>query len=422
MNQILAAAARVDITPDAAHDMGSGPRKSKVEASVPPLEPLEANILLLRSADSEVEALLFVTLDTLYPGPAVRSAVEAAVPWLDPARIVVGASHTHRAPMLMDGLPTLGRVNAAHLQEICARIAEAVISVAAALAPAEVRAGASTASHSINRRRHKWFLLARRPRLNIIANAPNRRGLTDETITVVEVRDSSGAPLAVLWNYACHPVSHPDLWHYSSHFPHVFREDLRSRTTENLPVLFLQGFSGNTRPSASTRVRKPRQILRRLTSGPLFDDMTWRGYHRWARSLANRVHATVDEAEVITPESLRATRQVIPGERFAEGSRPIAFQSIALGSFVQILTVSGEPVCEYAALVRSWNLAPYVMCVGCVDEVAGYIPTQSMIHQGGYESDYSRPHFGVGSYHEQYQKRVETALQKVASTTYHPGP
>lgn len=412
-----AAASTIDITPSDAHDMGSGPRKKDVSTDGAVQEPLEANFLLLRNASNFDDAVLIVTLDLLYPGPTVREAIERAAPQLDPSRIVVAASHTHRAPLTVPNAETLGQHSPGYLRQLCTRLEEQTHALLApeASTPAELFVGSTQAAHTINRRRRKWFLLAKKPRWNFIANAPNPRGPTDETLTLAAVRAPDGSPLAYLWNYACHPVSHPDARRYSSHFPYVVRKALRGHTAASPPMLFLQGFSGDVRPSASRRVHKPMEVVRRILSGPLFDDMTWRSYRRWAASLAHVAGGLLERVERVERATISANRITVPGAEFASPSKPFVFQAIGISDSFRLIAMNGEPVTHYAKLIRSWFPKTPTMCAGCIDDVVGYIPTNEMIREGGYESDTSRVHFGMGEYAPDFEQRVVSYLEAVSA-------
>lgn len=414
---LRAAASRIDITPTRPLDMASGPRAAHVRASDRVDEPLEADILALRYGDAQDDVLLFVTLDLLYVGATLERIVMEAAPSLSPAQILVAASHTHRAPVTQPGLDSLGRTDPDFLSDLAERLTTEIVRVLSpsAAVPVTIRVGEAMAAHSINRRLRKKFFLAKKPQWNIIANAPNPAGATDETVTALELRGADGEPVAYMWNYACHPVSHPDARSYSSHFPYVVRSALRSGSGAVVPVLFLQGFSGNTRPSASSRVRSPREIVRRIVSGPLFDDMSPRAYRQWASSLSDVVRGALEAGRTVEPHHIEARREDRSGDGFAEGSRPLSFRSVRLGADLAIVGMSAEPVAEYARLVRSWQLSATTMCVGCVGDVAGYVPTDQMIIDGGYESDRSRSHFGVGSYVADYETNIVASLRAVTT-------
>lgn len=411
-----ATAATVDITPSRAVSMGSGPSASSVQSGSVPGESLEANIMLLRDSENLYESCLLVSLDLLYPGAEIRSAIEAAASELQKDRIFVAATHTHRAPMTCVSCPSLGEVDAEYLLEIQQKLDAAIRNLISATAGAEaqLRVGKSAANHSINRRLFKRFFLAKRPRFNLFTNAPNPKGPTDETITTAEFRSRSGQPLAILWNYACHPVSHPNAKQYSSHYPGFVRTLLRSQKGE-VPILFFQGFSGNTRPDASARVHKPKEIIRRIFSGPLFDDMTWPTYRKWSSSLADEVLQALDTSQVNDGSGIQAQKIITPGTELATSGRNLTFQSIKLGRDFQLVGVSGEPVVEYANIVREFSTTKNTMCIGCIDEPYGYIPTDEIILQGGYESDQSRTHFGVGEYVFGYQRTIEKSFLEVVT-------
>src|SRR5699024_4710221 len=68
---------------------------------------IEANVLALWDSHDGYP-LFFITLDLLYPGRIIREAIEEALAPVPPERIVVAASHTHRAPMTDDTKPALG--------------------------------------------------------------------------------------------------------------------------------------------------------------------------------------------------------------------------------------------------------------------------------------------------------------------------
>ena len=52
----------------------------------------------------------------------------------------------------------------------------------------------------------------------------------------------------MLWNFACHPVMYHSPMNVSAHFPGDVRKELREILSD-IPVVFLQGFSGDIRPN-----------------------------------------------------------------------------------------------------------------------------------------------------------------------------
>lgn len=359
---------------------------------------LEVNILTLW-LDSDEPAMIVVTLDLLYPGLEVRSVVEAAAAPMPPERIVVAASHTHRAPMTDSAKPALGQPDASYMQWLRRELAAAVSeSLQKTPALVSLAVGESQAAHSINRRLRKRVVIAKRPRLNDVVNAPNPSGPTDESLITLVVSDESRRPVAVLWNYACHPVGGPVRNAVDAHFPGYVRRELRSELMDDdLPVLFFQGFSGDVRPNASAQVHSVRRRIRQLLTGKLFEDMTWPTYRDWCGSLARVVAETVRAAAVIRFTDIRVTRATVDPARFVVGPDipDMSFGRISFGDSLAIYAVSAEVVVEYAQRLRERDTTRHVMCVGCADQVIGYIPTDQMLHEGGYEAGGYCHSFGI---------------------------
>lgn len=398
-SQLKANATTIDITPSWATDLGAGPLAENVRTNRSAQEPLEANLLAIW-ANTNSQPVLLVTLDLLYAGKEIRTAVENAAHKLPQENIIVAASHTHRAPMTDTTKPRLGRADPSYIKWLTNKLAHAVREVLS-LAKAEnisLHAGINTASHSINRRRFARLALRRKIQRNVYVSGPNIEGPRDETVTVVTINDAQGRPIAILWNYSCHPVAHPDSNTYSSHYPHWTRDAYRTkRNNPRLPVLFFQGFSGDTRPNASIGIPDGKGLIRRIFSGPQFRDMTRRRYRNWATSLAEKVCSTPTFSIANHNPAITCNRIARPGKEFADGlNRAVAFHTVKIGSELTIVAVSAEAVTAYAHYVRSRTKSKYTICAGCVDDVYGYMPTEEMVRQGGYESAGFTHNFALG--------------------------
>ncbi|MET0886892.1 MAG: hypothetical protein ABWX92_10615 [Mycetocola sp.] len=381
-------------------------------------EPIEANLLALWPEDDGMP-LLMISIDLLYPGRMLRKVAEDAAPGLDSSHIFFAATHTHRAPMTDDTKPLLGSPDASYMDWISRELASAVERVLDpdGAEPCRLVAGQATADHSINRRLKKKFFLARRPLINAFMNAPNKRGTTDETIIVASVENAEGEPIAFAWNYACHPVGYPKLNTVAAHFPGVVRDAIRaSESSDDLPVLYFQGFSGNTRPSASARVHSVGRTIRRLLSGPLFEDMTGAAYREWAGSLSRLVLTAAANGREVSSEPLAAVRIEVEGSKFASTlQEDVSFHGVTIGRELALVAVSGEAVVEYTPLVREMSTAEFTLCVGCIDHTFGYIPTTRIIEEGGYEAGNFCRSFGLESVNPQIQEHVLAGFEQVVN-------
>lgn len=381
---------------------------------------VEANMLALWTP-GDPTPMLFVTLDLLYPGQRIRAAIERAAEEVPADRIVVAASHTHRAPMTDSSKPVLGSPDEEYMTWLTAELSAMVRTVLGSpRVPVTVSAGDAVAAHSINRRLRKRVVVARRPRLNDFVNAPNPEGQTDERLTAMILKNADAEPVAVVWNYACHPVGGPVKNAVSSHYPGVVRDRVRrDLSSPDLPVLFFQGFSGDVRPNASTKVHSVRRRLRQMISGRLFEDMTWASYERWSVSLSEVLTMALRDADLIPVSELISGRVVLPASRIARGDGlgVISFATLKIGEAITIHTMSGEPVVDYALHAREVTPSRFVLCVGCADQVVGYVPTRLVQAEGGYEGGGFAKAFGLEGLQDRVEDVVEGAFRMLADTT-----
>ena len=336
--------------------------------------------------------LVLASVDSLYVGSELRRELEHLLPSVPPENVIFGASHTHAAPMLDATKPGLGKVDPDHMELLVAALGRSVerLMDPTSRTRAIVEASTGRANHSVNRRFVKRVLFRRPLKFNVRGMKPNFWGRRDETVTTLRVTSEQGKTLAVVWNYACHPVAFPFGRTVSAHYPGAVREEIR-RVEGRAPVVFFQGFSGNTRPlyTAEPKVPPgPRHLYRRLRFGPKWVPSTEQSYRRWCSSLARRVCSVLAKAEPVETASLEAARTLEPRARFVlPAGNPVTFQIARLGKEVGFLAVGGEMMAELTTLAKRQLRTRYALCIGCADDVAGYFPTKRMLRQGGYESE-----------------------------------
>lgn len=406
------AAETVDITPAAPCELaGHAPAvRSRLIG-----DALEASLLLIDDGHQQV---LLVACDLLYPGPALRTGLEAALSGRLPAsHVVLGASHTHNAPATDQSKPLLGTVDPSYLDRVEASVTVAALQLADRMpVPAQMSACEVALDHSINRRLRRPRLFAERPLSWQVGMGPNPRGARDEVATVVVIGDQE-APTAVVWNYACHPTAFPDTQTVSPDFPGEVRRYLRGHfRNPRLPVLFFQGFSGDTRPPAKAKVRTGRELVRRVCLGPLFGDFEPAEYSAWSKSMGHAiVSATQDANAARIHGGIRAARHLYPRRCFVQGPSvgpDVAFQAVGIGDWC-IIGASAELVVDFARSLRGRAGGRFVMPTGCLDTPVGYLPTQKMYAQGGYEAGGFCRAFGIQSLQPDAGDVAERALLKV---------
>lgn len=206
-------------------------------------DPLEANLLLLEdAADGRV---LWVSIDAVAVRPALRAAIVsgvAAVTTLRPDEIVCVASHTHAGPTGWVGSihPALP---ADHDPTAIGAAATAIATAAAGLVPEPTTL--TWAEGTVD---------------GVGSNRHDPAGPTDQSVGVLVV-GTLPDPVAVLYDYACHPtvLGHDNL-RWSADWVGATRTSLRTRLSPTLPVLFLQGCAGDQ----STRFHRREQSIEEM--------------------------------------------------------------------------------------------------------------------------------------------------------------
>ena len=373
-----AAAVTVDITPSSPLELFGYQFRTGRSNGVG--ENLEANVLVLEGRDGPI---FVIAVDALYGGQFRHLLAERLDVPQD--RVLVLGSHTHFAPGVDSGLPMLGPTSTTYLAWAADRIVSAIQDRDDA-EPVELRYGQAVIDGLfVNRRRPTFGVgIPVRSRGSVVM-APHPRGHVDDLARSVTL-SVGDRPLAVLWGVSCHPVCSPDPRQLSACFVGAVREHVRdSWSAPDLPVLFVQGFSGDVRPASMTR-RAPkgfRSLARYLMGGARrFVPQSNNEYSAWCATLSARVLQSLDRANISTPNAplfgiTRTSRQPPGWVRPFEGTR------VDLSADISILAVNAEVVSERISSMES--IAPHVLPAGCADEVIGYWPTNRMLRQRGYE-------------------------------------
>jgi len=422
MGDLYVVAGWADITPDTpcrlfcSGDL-SGPYR-RVET------PIEATALVFGRPSRR---LVFVALDLLYVGAAITERITRfladrhGIPGTD---VLLAASHTHFAPGTDAAKPLFGPVDQGYIAMVCDRL-EALLSrlLSDGMPPAELRYGSAAANHSVNRRRYWPLPRVARSGLHppAVVMAPNRSGPRDETVRCLPFLDrGSGQPIAVIWQYTCHPTGFPDKRALCAEYPGVVRSRIRHRYGKDLPVLFFQGFTGDIRPDIPDRGLHALALT--TLRGPRFGRFDLAGWRGWADGIADAALAALVDARPIPVhgEAIRTTGTTVPLTDLFDGGpgagRSAAFQRISLGGLVEIVGIGAEPVQDWARhLIGIGRSDAIRIPVGYCGDVFGYLPTGEQVRAGGYEADGHLPAFELpGRFSPRIDAVVTGALARLA--------
>jgi hypothetical protein len=267
--------ATVDITPDQPVAL-SGQRHVRISRK--PETPISATALALESRDGDtvLDQAIIVSCDLVAIRDGilemVRDKVKPRLPDLDPAKLFLSATHTHTAPVMVEGrysLPESGIMQPAEYAEfMTTRVADAIVESWEKRRVGKVGWGQGQAVVAQNRRAVYADGTAQMYGATNTARFRAIEGYEDHNLDVLFFWDQDERLIATAINVPCPAQEvgggssiHADFWH-------PVREMLRQRHGEDLLVLGWTGASGDHTSrlmygrAADDRMRKFRESRR----------------------------------------------------------------------------------------------------------------------------------------------------------------
>jgi neutral ceramidase len=419
---LRAAVAKTDITPPPGLPMyGFLDRIRDDKLSSGTLDPLYARVLVLEVGERR---LALVTLDLgrtfndselLSLGQRVKSS--AGISFL-----IVTASHTHSGPNILDENP--GNHPPAWETRALYRIAGAVEEASHHLVDARLGTGRSEVYIGYNRRQAHL-----NGRVTMLWTNPHKLPTSpiDPSVWVMRLDDSKGRPLAILINYACHPVVlGPDNLKYSADFVAAMASTVE-KTFDSAPLcFFLQGADGDINPYYATTA---------LTDGAI-EKRDWTGEQlgKEAARIGTAIHTEVAHEPAIDfaddvlrfqsrwdPHEFRAGLLRSYGPRIFEDHADLFVHtpppdhldlhvtSILLNKGIAVLGMPGEPFVNFQI---NWkDRCPVRDCIvlGYANGYFDYFPTIDAAAEGGYGAADSNTYVEVGA----GERMLRQALMRV---------
>ncbi len=382
--------------------------------------------------DDPASRVALVTLDLLGMygeeiAASIKSQVES-VTGIPAARVFLACSHTHYGPVVSADQDMEGGATAQALAYQAAlphHIAGAVAMADGARRPVTLAAGRGSVQIGINRRE-------RRPDGRIVLGQ-NPQGTLDAEVQVWRLDAADGdpvepgaplgwlrratEPVAVLLNYACHPVSlGGQTRQITADFPGVARtvvERLVGGTG-----IYLQGACGNINPSlmgadwthplrlghvlgaeaarvallAQPIAGTPLRVARETVAFPgLLPPSLEAGRERVATLIAEQERLAAQEgntgARWWNQRGLAQARRALTA---LEGGEPLLLHGdlsvLRLGDAALACNPS-ELFCEIGLGIKQASPFPWTAVAGYTDGALWYVPTRAAYPEGGYEVD-----------------------------------
>jgi len=351
-------------------------------------DPLEARVLAL-SDGARTIALVTLDLCFTFDEKVMNQIREQVRPAVD--EVIFHASHTHSGP-------TYSEVPDA-LQHAAPRMVTAIKSAASSMTAAKIGTGWGETYLGFNRRYVELDGAVRmfwRNEEKISTTFP-----VDPTVGVIRVDHADGSPLAILVNYACHPVVFgPDNLKYSADYPSEMRRSIEQQIGKGSMAFFLQGAPGDINPYfdktpliedavnvmkqtgeklAMEAVRVAKTIQTQSPKTPKIQSKTV------VLEVANRWNAEKLQAEMKAryPSSSGIARRLIVKEM----QMPVTTLLLNFGSpdrDLAFVGFPGEPFVEFQMQWRAKSPVPASFFLGYTNGYYAYFPTIAAAARGGY--------------------------------------
>lgn len=387
-----AGVARTVITPEEPVWMGGYAARTRPAEGT--MHDLWAKALALEDASGK--QVVLVTADLIgmpkEMSDAIRDRLEEEA-GLSREQILLNSSHTHSGPALEKSLSVIYPQDEPVQQKIRAysrglvdKITGLALQALREMEPAQVYAQNGVARFQVNRRNNPE---------NALRSLTELQGPNDYAVPVIKVENAAGELMAIAFGYACHATV-LNGYEWSGDYPGFAQLELEERFP-GATALFFQGAGGDQNPlprRSEALAKQYGQTLAAAVERVLSEEM---------RRLEPRIAAAYTEIELAFSDppseaALSGLAEESSGYicRWATGLLqkirageplmtvyPYPLQVWRLGDQA-IMGLGGELVVEYAIeLKRIFGQDIFVL--GYSNDVMGYIPSSTVLSEGGYE-------------------------------------
>ncbi|WP_339910946.1 neutral/alkaline non-lysosomal ceramidase N-terminal domain-containing protein [Symmachiella dynata] len=369
-----------DITPQAPTPMwGYGARHALLSQGT--LTPLYAKAIVVQSEEGKVA---MVGLD-IGRGPTRQMMEKIRAEILEKAgieNVLISGSHSHHGPVIelidRDGFGKGTYDDAvAYAKKLPDLIIESILEADKTAQPATI--GVGTRELNLNRNRHT-------------KREPKAR---DPLLSVVRFDDAqSGKPLAVLVNFAAHPVmTKGEVLKFSADYPGFMQDKVEADMETN--CVFIQGAAGDLSPNPTDDFREPKLFGEELARNVIEVAGEIESKPLKRNTIVGRVDqfrfkSRIDFSDplVLVGYSAAFFPELIVNfiEEAKEGHQA-ELNTVLLGRQIALVGGSGEFFCNHAVRLRERSYVDHTLFFGYCNGHNLYFPTIEAVSEGGYGAD-----------------------------------
>lgn len=390
---IEAGVARLEITPQTGLPMqGFGGR---IAEDV--LDPLHVRALVFRTG---TKGIGFVVYDLLYPfGEQISDQLRQRISESTGIeQVIFSATHTHSGPKnhseaRLKAGETIGDLPEFE-QMICGKTVDALKMAWDNLTPVRIGTGWGTADINYNR---LISLPDGRVQMKWANHEKIPLGPVDQSVGVIRIDDLNRNPLAVLVNYACHPVIHGDgnsNLMYSADFPGVLCTGVERKMAGNPSCLFFNGACGNLNPYYAHSVDDPKPRLEEVGNQlaaevvRVADKIVTRPYTGESSLLYQMKHRRTrgrwDAEKWVAQENDEQTREKAEKVAGKQKELNLPLSVVLITPEIGFVGLPGEFFFEFQQQIRRQSPVNFLFVTGYTNGSFGYFPTIEGAAKGGY--------------------------------------
>lgn len=414
--------ARINITPKKPLMMAG--YSSRTHPAEGKLSDLWVKVLILK--DGSGNKAVIVTSDLLgFPkkvSDRIRKQLETTL-GLSKAQIILNSSHTHSGPVLGNALQDIYPIDMEqqlainqYTDNLVKEVVDAVVRASSAMEPVKIYAQQGVSRFQVNRRNNIAASLEEQSEL---------KGPNDYAVPVFKVADAKGQTKAILFGYACHATV-LDGYEWSGDYPGYAQSELES-AFPGVTALFFQGAGGDQNPLPRKKISLAKKYGRELASAvkavleePMdelapelktsYTELELKISPLPKSELEKMAQSTV---EYINKWANRMLSQTTNNQAQAN-SYPYPIQAWKLGQ-QGLVILGGEVTIGYAIQIKKM-LGMQTVVMAYSNDVMGYIPTETILKEGGYEGFSSQMVYGQpGAWSENIESNILNCVKKTAA-------
>lgn len=395
--------AKTVITPD--ENIWMAGFASRTKPASGKLHDLWAKALVLQ--DAKGHTTLLVTSDILgFPKDVsdyIRQQLERKHK-LTKAQIILNSSHTHSGPVLNKALEDIYPITPeeqAKIDRYTKVLSDKILKLADEalknLEPATIATANGVTRFQVNRRNNNAAQLTQLSEL---------KGPNDYAVPVIKVTNSKGEVKGIVFGYACHPTV-LNGYEWSGDYAGFAQLELE-KLYPTATAMFFQGAAGDQNPLPRHSVALAKQYGLELAAAVervLTEEMKEQkpslasAYSEVALQFSTLPNAQElqKEAEQSGTEYIRRWAKrlgtLVKSNQKLPSSYPYPVQAWRIGDQT-LINLAGEVTIEYAIkLKKIFGTEAFVMAYS--NDVLGYIPSLTVLREGGYEGNTSQMVYGL---------------------------